>query len=333
MDNSGLLNKATNEVEIDKSISKIIVLAAVGVIFSFFFGYFLKLFIIENRWDFFLICLSAALGFLTIFLLDVFFIKDFWRSALIIFLESLAFLSVFYDWLSPKIIGAAFLSFLILLWGNYAGKEELKNMLKIKFWRVGKKVLPKAITGLALFSSVASIMVISLGNEKFFISPQTFEKLISPVLEMKIIQNFFPGIDLSLPIGDLITNLTSIQVEENPQSKLLSPASKQQLINQSANEMEKKISDFVGGPINPKSNTSEVIYESMVNRFVQLPDEVKAIIPIGVAAIIFLTILGFILPIRWLASFLAFLIYEICLALGFSSLVLESKSREIILLQ
>lgn len=329
-----MLNKTTlNEVEIDRSLVKIIILAIIGIIFSFFFGYFLKLFIIENRWDFFISSFSFALGFLTIFFLNVFFIKNFSRSALIIFLESLAFLSVFYDWLSPKIIGAAFLSFLILLWGDYAGKEELKNMLKIKFWRVGKKVLPKAITALALFSSFASITVASVGGEKFFISQQTFDKIVSPIFEMKLLKNFFPEFDFSLPVGELINNLARNQVEQHPQAKLLPESAKQQLISQSAKELEEKISDFVGKPINLKSTFSEAIYDAMVYKFIQLPAEVKNIIPFGVAAIIFLTIIGFILPIRWLVSFLAFLIYEICLALGFSNLALESRSREIIVLK
>ncbi len=334
-DNRGPFNKTTADyvADTDRSISKIIVLAALGIISSFIFGYFLKLFIFESRLDFLLASFSSLLVFLAIFLLGVFFIKSQTKTSQIIFLESLAFSAVFYDRLSITFAVGVLTGFLILLWANYSGRMELENTIKIKFWRIGKKVLPKAIAALALFIGVACVGVVGANGKEFFISQPVFEKMISPVINMKIVQNFLPGFNLSLPVGELAKNLTVNQVEQNSQLKLLPAAVKKQLIDQSAKELEDKFSDFIGAPVDPKAGTAETLYRAMIKKFSELPENIKAVIPAGVAVLIFLTIISLTLPIRWLATLLAYFIYEICLALGFSDIMLEGKSREIIILK
>jgi len=323
MEDRGLLNKTTDEIEADRSVPKIIILAAIGIIFSFAFGYFLKLFILHGRLNFLFFCFLAALGFLIFFLLEVFFVKTFWIVNLIIFLETLGFLAPFYDNLS-KILGlGTLISFLIFLSGVYVGRAELENMLKIKFWRISKKTLPKAIVGLALFSSIIYVGMIGFGEKEFFIPQATFTKIVK----------FVPGIDLSLPVETLIRNLAVNQIEGNDQLKLLPESAKKELINQSVKELEKKISDFTGLPLNPKIKSSEALYGIMVEKFTKLPENVRLFAPVAIAALIFLTIVSLSLPIRLITTVLAFLIYEICLALGFSTIMLEGKSREIIILK
>jgi hypothetical protein len=71
----------------------------------------------------------------------------------------------------------------------------------------------------------------------------------------------------------------------------------------------------------------------MVKKFGTLPKSVIPIAPIIVAALIFLIIVGFSLPIRLIVTFLAFLLYEIFLALGFSAKMMEGRDREIIVLK
>jgi hypothetical protein len=324
---------AAPEVEIDRSMPKIIALAAAGIIFAFFFGYFLKLFIFESGLNYLIFSFSAFILYLTVSLLNVFFIKSGSRTSSIIFLESLAFLGAFYDKLSLTLTFGALASFLILLWANYSGRTELENMLKIRFWRIGKKTLPKAITALALFVGVAYANVGSFGGNDFFISARTFEKIISPIGEMKIVQNFLPGLALEKPFGELVKDLASNQIEQNPQFKLLPAQAKKELVNQTAKELEKKASDLIGTSTNPKTKTSDLLYQAIVNKFKELPENIKSFLPVGLAILAFLTIVSLILPIRWLVSVLAYLVYEICLALRFSTIMLEGRSREIIILK
>jgi hypothetical protein len=334
-DNQGLLNKDTNEAGADKAIAKIVILATIGIAFSFLFGYFLRLFIFNGQSDFLLFSFLAALGFLVFFLLEVFFIKNLWIVNLIIFSGVLAFSASFYDQLSKTFGIGVLISFLFLLLANQTGRQELENMLKIKFWRVSKKIAPKAIAALAVFVGIvyAGVANLNIERKEFFISQTTFEKIISPIANMGIIQRFLPGFDLSLPTGKLIENLAASQIEENLELKLLPESAKNQLINQSVKELENKIPEFTATPLDSKAKASDALYEIMIKKFGGLPTNIISIAPMIVAALIFLTIVGLSLPIRLIVTVLAFLIYEICLALGFSAIMMEGKSGEIIVLK
>ena len=71
----------------------------------------------------------------------------------------------------------------------------------------------------------------------------------------------------------------------------------------------------------------------MSEKFLKLPENIKPYITICVGFLIFLIIISFSLPIRWLASILGYFAYELCLIFGFSAIILEGKDKEIILLK
>jgi hypothetical protein len=324
-----------NNIEADRSIAKIVILAVIGIIFCFFFGYFLRLFILDGQSGFLLPCFLAGMGFLAFFLLNAFFIKNSWIVSLIIFLDVLAFSAPFYDQVSKTFWLGILLTFLIFIWANYTGRQELENMLKIKFWRISKKVIPKAITALAIFVGIVYVGIADtvIKEKEFFISQTTFNKIVLPIANSSLVQAFSPGFDLSLPTGKLLENLTASQLEGSSQFQFVPGAAKDELVSQSVNELENKISGFTGVALDPDQKASDFLYEVMVKKFGTLPKSVIPIAPIIVAALIFLIIVGFSLPIRLIVTFLAFLLYEIFLALGFSAKMMEGRDREIIVLK
>lgn len=338
MDNQTLLSNEVSEAESNGSVSKIVVFGCLGIIFSFFFGYFLKLFTLDvSRWDFFTFSFIAGLGFLSFFLLNVFFIKSAWISRLIAGLEISTLLVVFYSQLSVILLAAAAISFLILFLADYDGRQELGNMLKIKFWRVSKKIVPKAIFALAIFVSVVYFAVAGMGGKEFFISQSTFEKIFLPsfswLAKTSPVQNLLPGFDPSLTIKELLQNMAEKQIEQTMGVNSLPPEAKTQLLNQTVGDLEKTISGFVGQPIDPEAKVSDVIYQVMVNKIGTLSSNVKDAVPILAALLLFLTILSLGWPIRLMATILAFVIYEICLALGFGVIMTEGRDREIVVLK
>lgn len=323
-----------NETEIDRSIIKITILATLGIALAFFFGYYLKVFFVAGDWNQFWIASLLALGFLIIFLLDVFFIKSLQWIAIVIFLESGALLAGFYDQFSKSLLAGALLAALILFLAHFSGHSEMKNLLKIKFWRVSKIVVPKALAAIALFVSIAYYANLQgnvLGREDFFISRSSFEKIIAP--SNPLIKKIVPEFDLSLSTGELINKLAQAQVEGNPQAKILPEGAKKQLVAATTSDLEKKINDFLGTTLDTKAKVSDAIYGAMIKKVSGLSDESRGIFQIGLAALIFLTIIGFVLPIRWLVSSIAFLVYEILIALGFAFVSLEGRSKEIVLLK
>ena len=155
-------------------ILKIMFLAFLGIVFSGFFGYFLKSFLIAQDFNSALILISSLILFWSVFIIQTFFIKSVWISYLIIFLECLGLVGVFYKNISNNGIQAGIgITFLILILANQKGRQELEDFVKIKFWRISKTILPKAIAAVFLFSSV--IYVYGFPTEEgFFISKQAF---------------------------------------------------------------------------------------------------------------------------------------------------------------
>ncbi len=335
--NRGLFSKNIDNVNIDRSAPKIVVMAVLGVAFSFGFSYFIDSFITNQNLQTLAISLGSLSGFLIIFLFQSLFIKSIWHTNLIIFLESAGVLAGFYQRISSPLVGSvAGLLFLILIWANYNGWRELQNMMKVKFWRISKVVLPKAIGGIALFSSIILVFpsVISNpieGNYQLPFSKSLIEKIIVPASD--IVKNFIPGFDLSLPLQELAVNVAAQQVKDAPEAQILPKAAQQQLINKTAQDFETKIAELIGGQIKPNSKITDIVYESLSNRFSQMPESAKNLVLAGVVFLIFLTIEGFAIPLRWLVSVLAFVIYEILLMSGFATVMLEGKSKEIIILK
>jgi hypothetical protein len=333
MTDRGLLNQESNQVEEDKSIAKISTLAGIAVVFSLLFGFFLKSAVLSGSYSASIWSFSFASLFLAFYFLNAIFIKSTWRSNLIIFLECAAFLVVFYDMLSVNLLLGALVSFLVLVWGNHAGRDEMENALKIKFWQVAKRVLPKAVFALALFVGVAYAGTAISEKNDSFVSQTTFDRIARPALENGLVRKFFPGFDASLPAEQLFESMARSQVEKSGQLSLLPESAKNLLVSQAAKETEQKISEFFGITLNSNLDILSAIYGGIIEKSASLSDNQKMIFPITVAALLFLIIVGLTLPIRWIISLIAFLFYEIFLALGFSELALEGRSREIILLK
>ena len=334
MENNSSSKIVSDSADVDRSMLKIAVLAVFSVVFFSAFGYFFKLFFQGGEKNFLLISGLSAIIFLIFFTLQTLFIKSFKISFLMIFLSCVGLAAVFYDIANSAILTGIALVFLALFFSNLNGVRELKNSLKINFWKINKTVLPKAVAAIFLFISIVYIYGHSEANEEFFISQQNFEKIIlSP--SIIVAQKFYPEIDPSLSINELAVNLAKKQIEESPELNILPSAVKKTMVNQAAAELESQINGFLSIPesTGKKLTVSEAIYKTLKNKFNALPENLKSLILIGVVLTIFLTLEVLALPIRLIISFLAFIVYEIFLAFGFANVELEGRSKEIIILK
>lgn len=331
------------DVNIDVSIGKIVGLATVGVILAFLFGYCLKLFILNQQTNLFLYSLLTAFLLLAVFLLDIFFVKQTYRSWLIIFLEMAAIVAAFFD-VKAAYVGNNFFvftvvfiaSFLLLIWADYSGRQTIQDLLKIKFWHVGKASLPKAVFGIALLSSAIYYNISysgDLAKREFPISFSAFERLVAPT--SGVVRRFIPEFNPSSSFGDAISRLAKRQLESAPQFDLLPEEQKKILLSRTVAEFNKTAADFIGNNLvlNSDETLGRVLYDVAVNRFANLPENIKSAAPVGIAVAIFLIIIGFALPIRWIVTILAYIVYQILLALGFATVAMEGKSKEVVILR
>lgn len=319
-----------NETKFDGPILKIIFLAFLGIISFGSFGYFLKSLIINQDFNSALILILSIILFWSVFIIQAFFIKNNWISYLVIFLECLGLIGIFYKNIFDKEIQVGIgITFLILILANQKGRRELEDFIKIRFWRISKTILPKAIAAVFLFSSV--IYVYGFPSEEgFFISKQAFEKILLP--NKVLIDKFYPGFDFSSTLNEFAKKSVEKEISGSVQFKDLPALAKNQLIAKSMKEFEGKISEMAGFKIDSKLKISDAIYEALKNKVFNLPENIKPYIPISAVVFIFLILEGFAIPIRWIISIFSFIIYEILLALGFAKIELEGGSREIIIL-
>ena len=332
--NSSILTKSSlsEEADVDRSIVKIYSLAALGIISFLFSGYFFKLFLKGDDLNDFLISAIAAAISLIIVLFQILFIKDIWRINLICLAEVLGLFAIFYDKLAGVIMLplGALLFLLFLLSANYVGVKELRNMLKINFWRVSRIVLPKAIAGSLIFFCFAFVGL-NVSENKFFISRNNFEKILAST--SGIIQKFFPVFDQSLNIHEMALNMANERVNETPQFQNLPKIVKNQVIDQAVSDFENNISKIAGSHINPQLKIGEAIYEIIKMKFDEASSKNQIYVLAGISLALFFIAESLAMPIRLVISFFAYLIYEISFALGFVFISLENRSREIIVLK
>lgn len=325
---------SSEEVKTNRSSLKIAILAIIIIVSAFFFGYAAKLFFIRADYFSFILLAVGAIVFLIFFLLNTLLIESFSISALIIFLESAAIAGAFYDRLSWILGVAVLLVFLILLTAYKSGQLEMENLIKLKFLRIAKRVVPKAVLAVALLIGVAyydiSAKEAVAPNKDIFISQQTFEQILEPF--NTLVKKIKPEIDLSLPLSEAIDNLARSQIETDPKFSLLPEAMKKQLTKEAAQEFSQQTIKMMGANVSLSEKLSGALYQMLVNRFNDLSANTKDFIAIGAAAIVFLFIVGLIWPIRWVVSIMGWIIFEVFLALGFASIMMEGKSKEIIIL-
>ncbi|MFH1346915.1 MAG: hypothetical protein ABIH10_01550 [Spirochaetota bacterium] len=320
-------------ISLDRSMVKIIILSLFGAVFSFVSGFLLQVFMVDGGGNNLLLSSLAALGFMVIFLLCVFFIKTGWMVNLAIFIQSLAFFALFYDRLSTMVGVGAILGFLLFVSGIYAGRNEIENTLEIKFWKISKKVLPKAIAGIAIFAGVVCASFINMDDKEFFISREAFNAVVSPITDNGFLEKIMPGFDFSGSAEEMIRSIATREIENNPQLKLLPDSIKEELLGKAVQEVKNQTTGVAGTQLNFQSKLSNTIYDFLAVKFYLLPENILNSTPILVAVFIFLVIVGFIWPIRLIAAFISFLLYEILLALGFGVIIFEGRSKENVVLK
>ncbi len=327
------LSATTDGVSLDRSMIKIIILALFGVVFSFASGFFLQVFMVSGGGNNLLLSSLMALGFMAVFLLCVFFIKTGWMVDLIVFIQSLAFFALFYDRFSMMVGAGAVLGFLFFISGIYAGRNEIENALEIKFWKIAKKVLPKAVAGIAIFAGVICASFIDINNKDFFISRSAFNAVVSPITDNGFLEKILPGFNLAGSTEEMIRSIAVREIENNPQLKLLPNSVKEELLGRAIQEVKSQTMGIAGTQLNFQGKLSDTMYDFLAVKFYSLPESILNSTPILVAVFIFLVIISFVWPIRLIAAGFSFLLYETFLALGFGAIIYEGRSKENVILK
>lgn len=315
-----LLKSIKQETEIDFANLKVNVIAIIGIILSFGFSFFIHR-TYELSGDL-TVNIIVALLFAALFLVMVFlqsiFIKDIGRIGTILFLEVSVMLIPFIFLLSGFLFTGLLLTFLFLFWGSYSSKNELQYSMKTRIFRLSRFVLPKAITGLSIFVAAGYMSVFQ--DQGLVISEQAFRRIALPA--DGIVQAVFPGLSLEDSFEEAVIKL-------NPESKTLSAKEKEALIK----SKQDNISGILRYNFESRDSFISIFYDAYKFHARKLSESRKVVALSVLGAAIFLIIKSVGMPISWLVALVAVIIYEILVALGFAIVVLETRSKEIVLLK
>lgn len=315
-----LLKSTQPEAEVDISMLKINGVAMVGIVLAFVFSIFLR----RLYWssgdltlNLVLALVLAALLLVVVFLQSV-LIKDRGRIGAILFLETTVMLIPFIFSLSGFVLVGLTMTFLFLLWGSWSGRKELDQSIKVRLFRLSKFILPKAITGLSIFIAASYMSVFQ--EQGLVISRETFRRIISPAEAVT---------KTVMPAFSLEDTFESALLKSDPEIQKLPSAQKKEIIE----KQKEKFGSLFRYNFESRDTIINILYDSYTVNAQRISAESKILILFVLGAVIFLLAKSIGTPISWLVALVAALVYEALIALGFAIVVLETRSKEIILLK
>lgn len=310
---------------VDRSLPKIIILGALGVGFSALFGYFFVNLVTTSLPSIttllpLLYTILAVSGFLILVTLQALLIKSVRIASLIALLETLAlWLFVPEKFSLLALIGAALL-LVFLISGFLNCRNYLNNSLKIKFFPVGRRVTPVAMTGLTLF---LTLYLLSSFNLKEPAIPRTIFDFFIQGSE-PIVAKFIPGFTLDGSIDDTLRAFVTSQLPAGTPTAAVAA---------SVSELRQTVAQATGVRITGGEKVLDALYNISISQLLALPPLLKilALAVIGLAIFGLIKTLAFFL--NWIIILVSFLIYRLLLALGFFYVAMENQSKEVIVVK
>lgn len=327
MESNLLSHSRTNEADVDRSFAKIVVLGVLGVVAAAASGFFVARYTDAPTNANFWLLSGALITLLVVVLLQTFFVKSFGKAAVLDAAYTVALLVPLAPALTPLALLGGGAAFAGILWGNFTGSRELKDRIKIRFFRVSRLTLGKAATGLSLFFA---LYYLGTQGGSIAVSKPLFERLVLP--GASITERFFPGVSLSGTFRAAATELAANQAKAIPGFEVLPPLAQRELLNRAAAEVEAQATRLLGVTVRPDARIVDLLYESLQAKLAGLGESGKQLALLAVGAVVFFAIRGLGIFFIWAALAVGFVIYEILIALGFATIVLEGGSREIIIL-
>lgn len=312
-----------------RGLIKMGLLTLAGTFFALGFSWFFRAFLLSGEWSKLFLSFALALGFLVVFTLQTFFIRSNTHFAIAFFLQSIALTAFFLSVTVP--VAFLFITiYLLLLTASYSGRKILDNTLKIDFWNISKLVVPKGIIVITLLVSVFIPLHLQTHRDEFPLSLTAFDKVLAS--SDAFIRRFYQDFDSSQSVEQMARTATERQLESIPQAKSLSPRDREVLIKKSMHDFYNQLFGYTGVTINPKERVSTAAYHVLQKKFSVLKDDAKLWIYVMLGSVVFVSIASIMMPIRILVALLAFIVYEIMIAVGFAHVTVESRSKEVLVL-
>lgn len=257
-------------------------------------------------------------------------VRRFW----IIVLECAVLIAPFYSYAWQGLVITGVLVLLVLLWGYFSVRRELRNTLEMRFFTASGKVVGKVITAAVIFMVV---IYASLANNKgnLFVSQEGFNTFFS--WGSNFVNNFYPNVPLSGSFGDFAQAVARMQLQGNPTFQSLTPTEQNVALSQSADQVMSTFSTNASGTIATSTAsttaaeaTSNAFYDYLSGVFTRLQGRFSTGFVGAWGLILFLILRSAGIIVVWIGQCVALIFYELLLATRFMHIKEEEASKETI---
>lgn len=338
----------SKEAEIDKSPTKIALLAVFGVAMSALTTFtFLRLLSAINASNL-LLWLGAVLLFFSLAILQVFFVKRASKLMAICAVEVLAasafFIPQFYPFPSiPLIVGIALFAVLFMV-GSYDGWKFVSESLSVRFSFVTRNFLSRALLGFLLFSSaVLYVSYFELGR----FNPEDGKILLtSSVISIEpALKVAFPGSSLNESVNQFFRRAAEAELRKIPKTKVPEGLSRDERVDfqiLTKQQQERAITEAAGvlhatfekaiGSLPKDALLKDALFSVIAERIDAFSEKTKSYFGILVALLFFSLGKAFFAVFGVVIRSIAFLFYKLLFVLGFAYMSVETRNREFIML-
>lgn len=318
---SSLIAPEGTASDVDVSVFKLVTFVILTSIAAAVCGYFIAS--VTSTWS--LVWQIAALSvFWLMFTLQGFFIKSRTRAVVSIAFESLMMilpvLIIFWSSVSIYFFIAYAVLFGALYFAYDGARAELKNAIKIPFWRITHKILAKAVPGTIIFIFIVYAFIAG----KAIVQGQG--DVFTRYILVPIVRIYIPEFNDTMTINDLLQKIAERQIGSERYAEL--PQTER-------NNALQKTNDFIRSYAEIKTNVpiGNAIYDFFANKLQSSDWFVKFYIGLTLLALVWFIIKAVALVFYLPLGAVTFLIFEILIAANFIVIQYEAKSREVVLLK
>lgn len=311
------VSNSNTQSDTDVSVVKLISFVLLAIISAMATGYFIAKISI-------LYILISLIVFWIIFTLQVLFIKGRSRIIIALALETMAIaipsVFIFESGFSSYMLIGAISLFVLLLMAEMSARSQVKNSLRIKFFKVAKVSLSKSIPALLVFISLIYLFVagkdLAAKNSGFIA-----DSIITPIFSA-----FIPGLSADSSFRDIIEKTAELRLGRDAYESLPSYV-KDESVKQTQTFIEKYT-----GQINIDAPFSDVVFEFFTERLSGADLLTKLYVAITLVTLIWFIVRTATIILYIPIAILSFLVYELLIVTNFIVIQYESRSREIVLL-
>lgn len=321
-------------VEVDQNPLKIAIVVIFGVGFAIGLSFFIFRFFSSAETLNLVVSAVSACLLISVAIFQSIFIKKKLLLFTIVFFETIAtlvpFVSHFQEATFPILAGGAILLFFLFFGASNRGLHMVNNSLRIHFFEIAKRVVPRVFTGIALFASVVVYLAFfewkttsATIGEQFFAST-----VYSAGSVMKI---WFPAVRFDVTLKETLAGFVESQLQNNQEEfGALSSIEKEAVLGRSVTTILISL-EKTFGTLNPNAPFIQEVYR-IFQSLVQETAFGRVGVGIAVAFLVFLFLRGIASLFSWLVFLISFLLFKFLLITRFASIGVEMQSREFVAL-